>query len=325
MTVIGGANMDINCFSHAPLNMSDSNPGKVDYCPGGVGRNIAENLCRLGTEVRFIGVIGGDPGGEFIKHSSAGMRLNIEYSLFLKSKSQVTSVYAAMMDSNGVMKLAISDMDIMEQMTEEHIESKADIIKESAIVLLDTNLPERIIAFILDRFAGGSTPETSPLGPVKGSAPLFFLDSVSAIKAPRAASRIGKFDTLKLGSMEASSLSGIHITGEPASAELREKLKEASFRLTGKGVRRVFITLGKEGVFAVCAGESSFYPVRYVQPVNTSGAGDAFMAGLIYGTLMDWDEKTLVSFSLAMARITVQSKSTVCREMRLDLVNKNLV
>ena len=77
--------MDINGFSTDPLNMADSNPGRVEYCPGGVGRNIAENLHRLGAEVRFIGVIGDDPGGELIRDSSARMGLNIEHSLFLKS------------------------------------------------------------------------------------------------------------------------------------------------------------------------------------------------------------------------------------------------
>ena len=310
VTIIGGANMDINGFSTDPLNMKDSNPGRVEYCPGGVGRNIAENLHRLGAEVRFISVIGNDPGGELIRISSVNMGLNIGHSLFLKTENQVTSVYIALMDSNGEMKLALADMNILEQMTEEHLESKAKIIEESSIVLLDTNLPERIINFILDRFGGKSKP-------------LFFLDAVSARKAQKAASRLGSFDTIKLGRMEAAALSGIEISDETTALSQREKLEEAARILAAKGVHRIFITLGKEGVFAYCAGKSSFYPVRYVTPVSTSGAGDAFMAGIIYGTLQGWDEEALVSFSLAMARITVQGRFTVSPEMCLELVEKN--
>lgn len=306
--------MDINGFSRDPLNMFDSNPGRVEYCPGGVGRNIAENLLRLGAEVRFIGVIGDDPGGELIRNSSARIGLNIEHSLFVRSTGQATSVYIALMDSNGEMKLALADMDILEQMTTKHLESKAGIIRESAIVLLDTNLPERIINFTVDRYGGG---------------PLFFLDPVSARKAPKAASRIGFFDTLKMGRAEASILSGIEIPaanapGKAVTAEMREKLNDAANRLISKGVRRVFITLGKEGVYAACAGKSFFCPVRYVPPLNTSGGGDAFMAGIVYGTLRGWDEEATVSFSLAMARITVQSKSTVSPEMCLELVEKDI-
>ena len=314
--------MDINGFSVDPLNMADSNPGRVEYCPGGVGRNIAENLHRLGADVRFIGVIGDDPGGEFIKNSSEQIGLNIEHSLFQSSGqtsknptiSNVTSVYIALMDWDGEMKLALADMNIMEQMTTEHLESKAKIIEDSAIVLLDTNLPEEIISFILDRFAG--------------TGPLFFLDPVSARKAPKAASRIGSFDTIKMGRMEASVLSGVEIPKAPEAGiggTLMEKLKEAARVFIGKGVRRVFITLGKEGVFTASAVKSFFTPVQYVQPYNTSGGGDAFMAGIVYGTLQGWDEEKIVSFSLAMARITVHSKSTVSPEMCLRLVEKELL
>jgi len=317
--------MDINGFSRQPLNMADSNPGKVSYCPGGVGRNIAENLHRLGAEVRFIGAIGNDPGGQFLKDSSFKMGLDIKHSLFLESTGPVTSVYIALMDSNGEMRLALADMDIMDKLTQEHLESKAKIIEESAIVLLDTNLPEKIICYLVDRF--GSRPGKTQ--------PLFFLDLVSARKAPRAASRIGSFDTLKLGRMEASALSGvkIRVTDTEKGAPGAEKaLKAAASWFIEKGVRRVFITLGKDGVYLASgtsgAGgsrKSFFRPVHYAVPQNTSGAGDAFMAGIVYGTLQGWDDETTASFSLAMARITVQSALTVSPDLCLEMVMNTMM
>jgi pseudouridine kinase len=306
--------MDINCFSHDPLNMEDSNPGRVEYSPGGVGRNIAENLHRLGTEVRFISVIGDDPGGELIKAYSASMGLNIEHSFFMKSA--VNSVYIALMDSNGEMKLALADMEILDRMTTDHLESKAAIIKKSSIVVLDANLSPEIIRFILDRFG---TNEPQVLSPSK---PLFFLDAVSAKKAPKAASRIGSFDTIKLGRVEAAAISGIELPEDRQVS--REKLDEAAAWFHRKGVRRVFITLGKEGVYLAIASKAFYAPVKYVPPVNTSGGGDAFMAGIAYGTLQGWDDEKTVSFSMAMARITVQSKSTVSPEMNLEAVLKEL-
>ena len=310
VTVIGGANMDINGLSWQPLNPEDSNPGRVSYCPGGVGRNIAENLHRLGAKTRFIGVIGDDPGGQFLKNSSSRMGLNIEHSLFLGDSGPVTSVYIALLDSNGEMKLALADMDIMDNFTEEHLESKASVIEESAIVLLDTNLPEKIICYILDRFGSRSGQ----------SHPLLFLDLVSARKAPRAASRIGSFDTLKLGRMEAAALSGVEI-------KVPGTEKAAADWFIDKGVRRVFITLGKDGVFVAsgaCGRKSFFRPVHYTAPKNTSGAGDAFMAGVAYGTLQGWDDEAIVSFSLAMARITVQSELAVSPDLSLEMVIKTM-
>jgi pseudouridine kinase len=201
----------------------------------------------------------------------------------------------------------------MEEMTEEHLESKADIIKESTIVVLDTNLPEKLIEFIIDRFSSR-----------KEETPRIFLDAVSAGKAPRALSRLGSFDTLKLGCMEASVLSGVDIPGEISSEEQREKLQEAAQGIISTGVRRVIITLGKEGVYSASANKSFFMPVRVLQPVNTSGGGDAFMAGIVYGSLQGWNDQKTLAFALAMGGITVQSRSAVSPEMSLEKVNKEM-
>ena len=58
VVVIGGANMDICGTSHDNLLLGDSNPGKVRTSAGGVGRNIAENLARLGSDTRLMTAVG---------------------------------------------------------------------------------------------------------------------------------------------------------------------------------------------------------------------------------------------------------------------------
>ena len=47
VVIIGSANMDVAGYSHVSLNYADSNPGKIKYTPGGVGRNIAQNIALL--------------------------------------------------------------------------------------------------------------------------------------------------------------------------------------------------------------------------------------------------------------------------------------
>jgi sugar/nucleoside kinase (ribokinase family) len=144
--------------------------------------------------------------------------------------------------------------------------------------------------------------------------------------------------------MEAAALSGITIpsgafpAGKFANSQLAEKLEEAADWFggwgerfprevnfpTGNAPRRVFITLGTEGVYTVTRSRRFFTPVRYVPPLNTSGGGDAFMAGIVYGTLNGWDDEKTVSFSMAMSRITVQSEHTVSREMSLEKALKEM-
>ena len=55
--VIGGANMDISAQAGSPLTAGDSIPGSIRYSPGGVGRNMAENLARLGVPVELVTVL----------------------------------------------------------------------------------------------------------------------------------------------------------------------------------------------------------------------------------------------------------------------------
>jgi pseudouridine kinase len=328
VTVIGAANMDINGFSAAPVNMADSNPGRIEYCPGGVGRNIAENLHRLGVKVRLISVIGDDPGGQMIRASSGKTGLDIGHSLFLSG--EVSSVYLAIMDFNGEMKLALADMSLPERLTREHLESKAELIRKSAVVVLDTNLTEDIIRFVLDRFGPGQNPAQNAArgaaGGTAGGGPLFFLDPVSARKAGRAGPVIGGFDTLKLNRMEGECLSGVPLPSPETagSAEMSASLDRAGSYFIERGVRRVFITLGKRGVYFRSGERRFFKTIRPVEPVNSSGGGDAFMAGMVYGTLRGLDDEETAAFAAAMAAITVRSKTTVSPRMSPELVREFL-
>ena len=64
--VIGGANLDIKAKSLAVNHFGTSNPSRISTSPGGVARNIAHNLARLGASVGLITVIGDDHQGEAV-------------------------------------------------------------------------------------------------------------------------------------------------------------------------------------------------------------------------------------------------------------------
>lgn len=64
IVIIGSANIDVAGYSHHPLNYADSNPGKIKFTPGGVGRNIAHNLALLGKNAWLLSAVGGDFYGQ---------------------------------------------------------------------------------------------------------------------------------------------------------------------------------------------------------------------------------------------------------------------
>ena len=119
VTCVGGANIDIQGFSNAAINMRDSNPGTVRLCPGGVGRNIAENLAWLGANVRMVTAVGEDPFAEMILRSC--VNAGIDTSEIETIPGARSSSYLVLTDSDGDMLAAISDMHIMKQLNGDFI------------------------------------------------------------------------------------------------------------------------------------------------------------------------------------------------------------
>ena len=79
VTVIGGANIDIHGRSNGKLRHKDSNPGTVHTSAGGVARNVAENLARLGVNTRLISAIGTDPHGQMPMRLFRDAGINMRY------------------------------------------------------------------------------------------------------------------------------------------------------------------------------------------------------------------------------------------------------
>ena len=75
--VVGGANVDIEGRVPGSLLLADSNLGTVIRSPGGVGRNIAENLTRLDTPTRLITALGRDDNGTWLHDLTAASGVDL--------------------------------------------------------------------------------------------------------------------------------------------------------------------------------------------------------------------------------------------------------
>lgn len=116
--VAGGVNMDICGKPALALRMRDSNPGFVSLKPGGVGRNIAHNLCLLGMDVSLIAAIGGDVYGSSLMDGCRS--LGMDMSMARVEPQRRSSTYLYVTDEMGDMCVGIADMDIAECVTPEH-------------------------------------------------------------------------------------------------------------------------------------------------------------------------------------------------------------
>ncbi|AOT69124.1 PfkB family carbohydrate kinase [Geosporobacter ferrireducens] len=299
VVVIGGANIDIHGFPKIKLIPRDSNPGNIKTSPGGVGRNIAENLSKLGVAVKLLSALGEDLHGENLLKECKKSGIDMDHCYF--SKDFPTSTYLCILDHNGDMFAAIADMKIQEKISVEYIREKAHIIDHASVAILDTNLPEDTLTYLLQHFHSTD----------------FFLDPVSTTKAEKVKDKIGLFHTIKPNRMEAEILSGASIRSEA-------DLKTAAIYFFSKGVKRVFITLGEDGLYCGEPSEQYLLQSPKVSPVNATGAGDAFMAALAYCHTQQMSLKDTAHFATAASIVALSHEDTIHPLMSIDTVQKKL-
>lgn len=299
VTVIGGSNMDIQGFPNNPLVMHDSNPGKVDISMGGVGRNIAENLSRLDVNTKLVSAIGNDLYGNTIL--SECKNLNIDVNDCFVSDEYSTSIYVSILNDSKDMQLAISHMDIIEKLDESFIHSKYKSIDDSKAIVIDTNLSKETIDFI--------TRNHSHL-PI-------FVDTVSTAKCVKIKDILHRFEGIKLNKYEAETLSGIEIKN------LDDAKKSCEYFIE-KGVNNVFITLSSDGVYCATKEKTIHIPGVKIDIVNATGAGDAFMSGIIYGFMNDLDINETAKLSVGASILALSHKNTINPNLSVDLIKQKI-
>ncbi|TCO74822.1 PfkB family carbohydrate kinase [Marinisporobacter balticus] len=297
IVAIGGTNIDIQGFTSNPLILNDSNPGKVKISLGGVGRNIAENLVKLGINTRLISAIGDDLYGNKILEECKISGIDMQHTFILKDAS--SSTYLSVLDENRDMKVAISDMDILDKININFIRKKNHILKNAQLVVVDTNIPQEVLHYLVTNLKGVH----------------FFLDPVSTTKAKKVKDFIGSFHTIKPNKLEAEILTDIKIN-------TRDDLQKASHYFLGKGVKKIFISLGKEGVYYADENTSNFLPAKLVKAVNATGAGDAFMAGIVYSHLNNYTLENSAKFAMASSILALMHENTINPTMSLKYIQK---
>ena len=285
VAVVGGVNVDIGGRSLAPLVAADSNPGKVSISLGGVGRNIAHNMALMGLDVHLLTAYGNDLNGGRVAASCSDLGIDLSHALRLSDMS--TSTYLYLTDPEGEMALAVSDMEICEKISPAYLAANLSLLQNARVVVADANIPAESLEYLAENC-------TAPL----------FVDPVSTTKAEKLRPILGKIHTLKPNKLEAELLSGIPIHNQA-------DLEAAADKLLSTGLRRVFISLGADGVYAASHGESCWMKNIPGKMVNTTGCGDAFMAALVWAYLQDSDLQQTALAGLAAGSIAMESGETI--------------
>ncbi len=298
ISIIGGINIDIEGSPSDTIKYRDSNPGKIRLSYGGVGRNIAENVARLGGDCAMISVVADEPMSLGAVNYLRDLGADVSHVRVLPGESP--SMYLSILDESGDMEIGLNDMDIIRNITAEYIDEIRGFLEMSSVVALDGNLEEDILEHATTVLRGTK----------------MFYDPVSASKGVRVRSFVGRFFAVKPNKIEAEAILDMKIESE-------EDVRKAAERFMELGVSQVFITLGEDGVYYREAGDEGFIrPAEGMTIRSATGAGDSFSACILLGISMGMNAAKIAEMGMAASRITMESAKAVSEDISMELIKK---
>ncbi|KAM4676558.1 uncharacterized protein O3C94_009010 isoform 1-T2 [Discoglossus pictus] len=320
--VIGGINVDfIAKAAHDKMVFGgQTNPGRVHQSFGGVGRNLADCLNRLGVRPLFISAVGQDDHSKSVMQYCAHMDMTGVALL----RGHSTATYCAVITDSGELSLGLGDMDIHQQITSTYVSQFEDRLRKARLLCIDGNVPITTIQYVCEVARESSVPVCyEPTDEDKASKP-FLSNSWTALTyiSPNLRELISINKTLgfPVPSDLPSELDDIIDTAISLSLPLLEHLHCVIVTLGGNGVLLCGHNHGgtlslcpnlKARSSELCAVHYPAAPISAQEIINVSGAGDSLMAGLLSGIISGLDTDTCVHMGLLAARLSLQSHGPI--------------
>jgi len=286
---IGGATVDRTYRLAGPPRFDTSNPAEGRRGYGGVARNVAENLARLGATVGLITAVGGDPSGRALAAALASNGADTRGVAEVPGAS--TAEYAAILTPEGDLTFGLADMAILDTLTPAVLATHAPLIAAAEWVFADCNLPAASLAALAQRSFSGASYRLA-------------VDAVSVEKSARLPQRLDGIDLLVLNRAEAEAV--LARTGPISSSP-----EVDAVALCQAGCDVVVLTLGAAGAVAASREGTVRLEAVPVRTVDVTGAGDALVAATLYGLVAGASLVEAVALGCRAAAHTVAHLGTV--------------
>jgi pseudouridine kinase len=296
---IGAANLDRKLRSLATLTMGTSNPARQDESFGGVARNIAENLARLGTPVSLTTAIGDDSSGSALLAHAEGAGIDTRGTLRLPNTCSGT--YTAVLDDHGEMMLALADMALYDLITPEFLASRQPRRALPALTVADLNLPRETLAALL-------------ADALRDAVPLVMV-AVSQPKMARLPQDLRGLRLLILNQGELETRVGTPLRTDADFAA-------ACATVQGQGAQDLIVTRGGAGAIFTRAGGIAHLAAPEARIVDVTGAGDAFAAAVCWSLFQGSEDLELACRrGLRLSAMTLGCEETVCPWLSADTLD----
>ena len=301
--VVGAAGFDMKVQpQEKTVSLGQSNPGEIRWGWGGVARNIAENLARLGAEVHLVTAVGNDKWGSDLLRQL--VELGVDTKDCIISDTNSTASYVALYQGDAQMWVAFDDMSVVSHITPGYMYRLRRLVRETDMICIDAN----IIPSSLKTLMRLAKEYDVPVG----------ADPTTALLAHRLVPHLSELRLITPNKSEAEALLGTELVTDHAISEGVRDLVRA-------GVDLAIITLGADGLYYATSSESGRLPAFPVDVVDPTGGGDALTAAVAFGLLSGFSPGESVRLGMAAASQTLTCKQTVCPTLSLEDLSERLV
>jgi len=301
VVVIGGINFDILSKTNQKYIEKTSNPSSISFSTGGVAKNIAEFLSGLKIETTLLGVVGKDIFGKYILNELSIKNININHIKLSDINS--SGIYLSALNIKNNLIGAFSDMNIIDEINCDYIQSNFEIIKKSNFVCIDTNLQLDILIYIINI-----------LNDCKIN---FIIDVVSIEKSKKIYNIKNYIQYIKFNKDEFEIFFKINLDN------LEDNL-EVLFEIIPNNMKNVIITLGEKGIIYINNIDKTYIKLNppKTRIKNANGAGDSLVAGFVYGLINNFEIEKSLKYGMLCAKASLESNNTIAENISAEEIDQ---
>ena len=292
IVVIGATFVDIKGFPCDTYLPTGRNVGRIEYIHGGVARNLVEDIANVELRPTFISIVDDTPLGTDVLQKLVNHKVNVEY---IQRIPDGMGTWLAVFDNNGDVAGSISKRPNMLPVLTLLQERGDEIFAAADSAVIEVDIDKEIVKTVLDLCE-------------KHGKKVFGLVSNMSIAAKRR-DLLRRYTCFICNQQEAGQLfldDYSHKTPEEMRDILADKLPKAE-------IPSMVVTMGAQGaVYADLQGSKGVCPARRVQVKDTTGAGDAFCAGVSIGLTYGKTLPEAIDIGSALAASVITSSENVC-------------
>lgn len=302
--VIGGSGVDVIGRLDGELHAGTTNPANIRTSYGGVARNVAENLARLGQATILISAVGDDQNGEQLLNQAG--EAGIDVGAVVCTPDHPSGAYLGIVNPDGVLQFALDDINATSAITPDYIRTHAGLFKEASLVFLDASLPKETLRTVFSLARKARIPVCA--------------DPTSIGLADRLRPYLDRLRFIAPNSGEAGVL-----CEQPIENQHPEDAIDAAQFLVAQGVDMVLITLAEFGAVYASSETSGHIPAMRTTIVDPTGAGNALSATVIYSLLNGIPFDDAIRLGVTAASLTLRHRGTVIQDLSLEMLYDQLV